>query len=78
MFRDPSPWQRHVVDWIQLPHWPVFNLADCSVVCGGALVIWASFRGIRLDGTLESEARPEPPEKEQTAEGTEDQGSVER
>ncbi|MEO3975618.1 signal peptidase II [Streptomyces sp. CAU 1734] len=59
IFRDPSPWQGHVVDWIQLPHWPVFNLADCSVVCGSALVMWASFKGIRLDGTLESAALSE-------------------
>ncbi|MFI0820425.1 signal peptidase II [Streptomyces sp. NPDC021098] len=72
LFRGPSPLQGHVVDWIQLPHWPVFNLADCSVVCGSALVIWASFRGIRLDGTLESETRAKPAEKEQTAERAED------
>ena len=72
LFRGPSPWQGHVVDWIQLPHWPVFNLADCSVVCGSALVMWASFRGIRLDGTLESDARSKPAEKEQTAGSAED------
>ncbi|WP_124436777.1 signal peptidase II [Streptomyces sp. NL15-2K] len=63
IFRAPSPWQGHVVDWIQLPHWPVFNLADCSVVCGSALVAWASFRGIHLDGTLESAVRAESAEK---------------
>jgi signal peptidase II len=43
--------QGHVVDWIELPHWPVFNLADSSIVCAGVLVVLLALRGIRLDGT---------------------------
>jgi lipoprotein signal peptidase len=27
-----------VVDWIELPHWPIFNVADMAVVCAAALV----------------------------------------
>ncbi|MFJ6385656.1 signal peptidase II [Kitasatospora sp. NPDC092039] len=69
LFRAPSPLEGRVVDWIQLPHWPVFNLADCGVVCGSALVMWASTRGIRLDGTLASTAPTEPDGTEPTAEG---------
>ena len=38
IFRAPGPFQGHVVDWIELPHWPVFNLADSSIVCAGVLV----------------------------------------
>jgi signal peptidase II len=41
----------YVVDWIQLPHWPVFNLADAAIVCGGALAILLSARGFRIEGT---------------------------
>jgi signal peptidase II len=51
IFRAPGSFQGHVVDWIQLPHWPVFNLADSSIVCAGFLVVLLALRGIRLDGT---------------------------
>jgi signal peptidase II len=34
-----------VVDWIQLPNWPTFNLADAAIVTGAALlVLGASLR----------------------------------
>src|SRR5580658_11117007 len=51
IFRAPGLFQGHVVDWIQLPDWPVFNLADSSIVCAGVLVVLLALRGIRLDGT---------------------------
>ena len=51
IFRAPAALQGHVVDWIELPHWPVFNLADSSIVCAGVLVVLLALRGIRLDGT---------------------------
>ena len=51
IFRAPGPFQGHVVDWIELPHWPVFNLADSSIVCAGVLVVLLALCGIRLDGT---------------------------
>ncbi len=51
IFRAPGWFQGHVVDWIELPHWPVFNLADSCIVCAGVLVVLLALRGIRLDGT---------------------------
>jgi lipoprotein signal peptidase len=51
IFRAPAAFQGHVVDWIELPHWPVFNLADSSIVLAGVLVVLLALRGIRLDGT---------------------------
>ena len=51
IFRAPAPFQGHVVDWIELPHWPVFNLADSSICCAGVLVVLLALQGIRLDGT---------------------------
>jgi signal peptidase II len=41
----------YVVDWIQLPHWPVFNISDSCIVCGGILAILLSGLGRRIDGT---------------------------
>jgi signal peptidase II len=53
IFRYPGVFRGWVVDWIQIPHWPVFNLADSSIVCGAILAVWLSVRGIRLDGQRE-------------------------
>ena len=54
IFRDPAPLRGHVVDWIHIHHWPVFNLADSAIVVGGLLAVLLSMRGIHLDGTRES------------------------
>jgi signal peptidase II len=51
LFRYPGPLRGWVVDWIQVPHWPVFNLADSSIVCGGVLAVLLAARGLRIDGT---------------------------
>jgi lipoprotein signal peptidase len=53
IFRSPGVFRGWVVDWIQVPHWPVFNLADSAIVCGGILAVVLSARGIRLDGRRE-------------------------
>jgi signal peptidase II len=51
VFRSPGPFRGHVVDWIQLPHWPVFNIADSAIVTGGLLAMLLVTRGIELDGS---------------------------
>jgi signal peptidase II len=51
IFRAPGTFAGHVVDWIELPHWPVFNLADSSICCAAVLVVLLALLGIRLDGT---------------------------
>ena len=53
IFRYPGVFRGYVVDWIQVPHWPVFNLADSAIVCGGVLAVLLSIRGVRLDGQRE-------------------------
>ncbi len=53
IFRYPGVFRGYVVDWIQVPHWPVFNLADSAIVCGGILAVLLSARGVRLDGQRE-------------------------
>ena len=68
IFRAPGPFQGHVVDWIELPHWPVFNLADSSIVCAGVLVVLLALFGIRLDGTRSvQEASSSQPNSSQPA-----------
>jgi signal peptidase II len=50
IFRAPSPLRGHVVDWIHLHHWPIFNLADSAIVVGGVIAVILSARGIGLTG----------------------------
>lgn len=52
--RAPGPFRGWVVDWIQLPHWPVFNIADSSIVCGGLLTVLLAMRNVRIDGTRQA------------------------
>jgi signal peptidase II len=54
IFRSPGLLRGQVVDWIQLPHWPVFNIADSCICCGGALVVLLALLRIKLDGTRET------------------------
>jgi signal peptidase II len=51
LLREPSPFRGHVVDWIALPNWPVFNIADAAIFVSAALMVWLSIRGVGLDGS---------------------------
>ncbi len=50
LLREPAPMKGHVVDFLELPNWPVFNLADSAIVVAAGLIIVQSFRGIQIDG----------------------------
>ena len=50
LFRAPGIGRGAVVDFIDFRVWPVFNLADSAIVCGGLLAVLLSMRGIELDG----------------------------
>jgi signal peptidase II len=53
VFREPSPFHGHVVDFLQLPHWAIFNVADMAVTSAAVLLVIQTLRGVRLDGTRE-------------------------
>ncbi|MFG1812869.1 signal peptidase II [Kribbella sp. NPDC049174] len=53
IFREPSPFHGHVVDFLQTPHWAIFNVADMAVTSAAVLLVLQTLRGIRLDGTKE-------------------------
>ena len=55
--RSPGPLRGWVVDFIQLPHWPVFNLADSAICCAGALMVLLTVLGVRPDGHVERRTR---------------------
>jgi len=54
VFRSPGVLRGRVVDWIDLHHWPVFNLADSGIVVGGILAVLLATRGLRADGSREA------------------------
>jgi signal peptidase II len=49
--RDPSPFRGHVIDFLMLPNWPVFNVADICINLAAALILVQAFRGVSLDGS---------------------------
>lgn len=51
IFREPSVLRGHVVDFLELPNWPIFNLADCFISVAAAVIVLQAARGINLDGT---------------------------
>ena len=67
LFRSPGPFRGWVVDWIQWPHWPVFNLADSSIVCGGILAVLLAARGLGIDGTRAARGPAAPGEDDPAA-----------
>jgi signal peptidase II len=35
-----------VIDWIELPNWPVFNIADSAIVVAAAIAVVLSIKDI--------------------------------
>lgn len=56
LVREPEPLHGHVVDFLMLPNWPVFNIADICINVAAGLIILQTFRGVALDGSRGSDA----------------------
>ena len=54
IFRSPEPFQGHVVDFILLPNYPMFNISDSAVVIGAIAMVILSIRGIEYRGVTAS------------------------
>lgn len=51
LFRAPGVLHGHVVDFLQLPYWPIFNVADMCITAAAILIIVLSvIKNIGLDG----------------------------
>ena len=54
IFREPSFLRGHVIDWMQLPNWPIFNIADSAIVIAAGLAMILTARNISPIFTKES------------------------
>ncbi len=72
LVRSPGVFRGHVVDWIRVPHFAVFNLADSAITVGGVLAVLLAITGRQLDGTI-VKARPSaPPDRNGEPDGAPD------
>ena len=46
IFREPGFLYGHVIDWIELPHWPIFNVADSSIFIAAGIAILLTIKNI--------------------------------
>ena len=42
LFREPGPFRGHVIDFLQLPYFAIFNVADMFITAAAVIVIWLS------------------------------------
>ncbi len=50
LIREPGIGQGYVVDFIQLPNFPVFNVADMSITCSAVLMVVLALKGVDYRG----------------------------
>ncbi len=61
LFREPGPLHGYVVDFIQLPYFAIFNVADICITAAAVLIIWLTLitkvspAGVRLDDSDDSD-----------------------
>ena len=51
LFRNPGPLRGKVVDFVDLPYWPSFNVADSAIVTGGLLALLLATKGVEPGDT---------------------------
>jgi signal peptidase II len=50
IFRAPGFGRGHVVDFLHIHHWPVFNVADSAFTVAGAIVVVLAINNVPLEG----------------------------
>jgi signal peptidase II len=58
LFRSPGAFRGHVVDFIQLPNWPIFNVADVCINIAAGVIILQAVRGVSIDGSRSRSSGP--------------------
>jgi signal peptidase II len=66
LVREPGFMRGHVVDFLMLPNFPVFNVADICINIAAATIVLQAVRGIGIDGTRHEEPADEEPADERS------------
>lgn len=56
IIREPGVMRGHVIDWLMLPNWPVFNIADMAIIGAAGVIVVQSLRGVTLRGERVAES----------------------
>ena len=56
IFREPGFLYGHVIDWIEVPNWPIFNVADSSISIAAAIAILLTIKNIPPTATLDNKS----------------------
>lgn len=59
LFRAPGPLRGHVVDFLELPNWPIFNVADMSLVGSAILAVILTLRGVEFTEVKQADGQPQ-------------------
>ena len=51
IFREPGFLYGHVIDWIEVPNWPIFNVADSSIFVAAGIAILLTIKNISPTAT---------------------------
>jgi signal peptidase II len=57
MVREPAPFKGHVVDFLHLTHWPVFNVADIALTFAAVTILQRGWKGATMDGGTDGDDR---------------------
>lgn len=63
LIREPGFGKGHVVDFLMLPNFPIFNVADMGITFAAVLIGLLALRGINPDGTRASAEEKKPRRK---------------
>jgi signal peptidase II len=61
IFREPGPLRGHVIDFLELPNWPIFNVADICINVAAGLIVVQSLRGVPLRGREDAASEHDSP-----------------
>ena len=63
LFREPAPFRGHVIDFLQLPNFAIFNVADMCITFAAVTIIWLTvITQVGMDGvSTRADAAPGNP-----------------
>jgi signal peptidase II len=77
LFRPPGPLRGHVVDFLQLPYWAIFNVADICVSSAAVLIIiLAMIKNIAVSGERYPRKGDRPAAPKQQSRPDDDHGAT--